>query len=263
MSYSDHKIKAIQARIANIEQEIVNHPVYKSIQELEDLHPFAEHHVYAVWDFMSLLKGLQNSLTCTSLPWMPIGDAETRFLINEIVVGEESDELPDASHISHYELYLQAMKKVGADTSKINQLLEALRAGKSLEEALDLAQVPEGAAQFVRFTFEIIDSGKPHLMAAVFTFGREDLIPDMFRSLVDDLNARFPNQLELFKYYLDRHIEVDGDHHSHLALQMTANLCGEEDALWAEAEEAVVRALEMRKLLWDSVLKEIEAGAMV
>lgn len=263
MSYSDQKIKAIQDRIAKTEEKIVNHPIYKSIQELEDLQSFAEHHVYAVWDFMSLLKALQQKLTCTTWPWMPVGDAETRFLINEIVVGEESDELPDGSHISHYELYLKAMEQLGANTNKIKNLLQALSKGQSLEEALVYAQVPEGAAAFVRFTFEIINSGKPHLMAAVFTFGREDLIPDMFRALVNDLNARFPNQLEPFKYYLDRHIEVDGDHHSHLALQMTANLCGEDDALWAEAEEAVVRALEMRKLLWDSVLKAIERLELV
>ncbi len=263
MSYSAQKIQAIQHRIAQLETEIVNHKVYKSIKTLEDLRPFVEYHVYAVWDFMSLLKALQTKLTCTTWPWMPVGDAETRFLINEIVVGEESDELPDGSHISHYELYLQAMEKVGADSSKIGKLLTLLQAGKSLEQGLLEASVPEGAAQFVRFTFDIINSGKAHLMAAVFTFGREDLIPDMFRSLVDDLNAQFPNQLETFKYYLDRHIEVDGDHHSHLALQMTANLCGENDSFWEEAEEAVVQALKMRKLLWDAVLVEIERVELV
>jgi hypothetical protein len=263
MTYSDQKIKAIQDRIAGIESEIVSHPLYKSIKTVDDLKPFAEHHVFAVWDFMSILKALQNKLTCTTWPWMPVGDAETRFLINEIVVGEESDELPDGSHISHYELYLQAMEQVGADTNKIKTLLNLLQDDWSLEEALIKAEVPEGSKKFVDFTFSIINSGKAHLMAAVFTFGREDLIPDMFRALVDDLNAQFPNQLDTFKYYLDRHIEVDGDHHSHLALQMTANLCGEDAALWAEAEEAVVQALEMRKLLWDSVLVEIESVELV
>lgn len=245
----------IQEAIANVRENIIKHPVYAEIKTIEDVQRFMEVHVFAVWDFMSLLKVLQRELTCVDLPWIPVGDAETRQLINEIVLGEESDVDQDGAIMSHFEMYLQAMKQAGANTGGIESFIENIRKGIPVHEALNIANVSEGARAFVRFTFEIIQSNKPHVHAAVFTFGREDLIPGMFVSLVNDLNERFPNQISRFKYYLDRHIEVDGDHHSHLALRMTQLLCGEDASKWAEAEEAVVKALEMRKNLWNQVLE--------
>ena len=84
-------IQKINVAIEPLRQEIINHKVYAEIKDLEDLKIFMNFHVYAVWDFMSLLKSLQNNLTCTSVPWFPVGNTKTRHLINEIVVGEESD----------------------------------------------------------------------------------------------------------------------------------------------------------------------------
>jgi pyrroloquinoline quinone (PQQ) biosynthesis protein C len=109
---------------------------------------------------------------------------------------------------------------------------------------------------FVNHTFAVIDSNKPHVQAAVFTFGREDLIPDMFHSIVQDLHQKFPDQVSTFKYYLERHIEVDGDLHSHLALEMTERLCNTESD-WEEAMEAVMLSLESRIGLWDGVFEAI------
>jgi len=65
--------------------------------------------------------------------------------------------------------------------------------------------------------------------------------------------------IKVFKYYLERHIEVDGDHHSHLALQMTANLCGNDEQRWQEAEQATIASLQKRIDLWDGVYKQIVA----
>uniref|UniRef100_UPI00404A26B6 DUF3050 domain-containing protein n=1 Tax=Fluviicola sp. TaxID=1917219 RepID=UPI00404A26B6 len=84
-------ITNIQEASAELQNKIVNHPAYKSIKTIDDVKHFMEHHIYAVWDFMSLLKSLQTSLTCTQVPWFPVGSAKVRFLINEIVCGEESD----------------------------------------------------------------------------------------------------------------------------------------------------------------------------
>ncbi|SEJ53672.1 Protein of unknown function [Dyadobacter sp. SG02] len=250
-------ITRIQQNIEPLRQQIIQHKVYSVINDIEDLKVFTKYHVYAVWDFMSLLKSLQNSLTCTSVPWFPTGDGETRNLINEIVAGEESDVDVEGNFKSHFELYLDAMAQCGADTTEIGKFIEVLRETGDFEKAFDAAGTPEKAREFVRFTFDTIGSGKDYLQAATFTFGREDLIPGMFMSIIEDIHRNFPDSISIFKYYLERHIEVDGDHHSHLALQMTANLCGDNEAFWQEAEKATIVSLERRIALWDGVYEEI------
>lgn len=250
-------IEKIQKRIQPLRNEIINHKVYSSIENVDDLKIFMQYHVYAVWDFMSLLKSLQNNLTCTSIPWYPKGSANTRYLINEIVIGEESDIDQNGIRKSHFEIYLDAMNQCNADTSKIETLLSILKMTTALDYALSVSEAPKEAADFVRSTFHIIESNKNHLLSAIFTFGREDLIPDMFLSIVEKLHKKSPESISIFKYYLERHIEVDGDQHSHLAIEMTANLCGTNEKLWFEAETAVVNALKNRIALWDGIYNEI------
>jgi hypothetical protein len=250
-------IEKLKAAIAPVRQQVVTHPLYGSIQSLEDLQTFTGYHVFAVWDFMSLLKGLQKQLTCVDYPWLPVGTANTRYLINEIVTGEESDIDERGLRCSHFELYRRAMEQMGANTCAISQLLVDLRAGLPVQEALAAAEIPAAVRRFVSFTFDILSQGDAAVLASVFTFGREDLIPDMFYSLVKDLDARFPGQVAVFKYYLERHIEVDGDHHSHLAMEMLSELCGDDAAAWQRATEAAVKALEMRLLLWEGAYKAI------
>jgi len=250
-------ILKIQENIEPLRQQIINHKVYSAISELEDLQVFMEHHIYAVWDFMSLLKALQINLTCTTLPWFPVGDAVTRQLINEIVAGEESDVDADGKIKSHFELYLDAMAQCGANVLPVKNFLSSLQKGRDFDMAFELAQVPQAARDFVKATFDTINSGKTHLQAASFTFGREDLIPNMFFSMVNDLNSTQPDRVSIFKYYLERHIEVDGDHHSHLALAMTEKLCEKDESYWAEAEETTRQALQKRVDLWDAAYAEI------
>lgn len=253
----NEQLDQLSAQIEPLRQQLTDHPLYTSVQTLDDLHVFMQSHVWAVWDFMSLLKSLQRELTCVNVPWLPVGNAATRYLINEIVVGEESDVDPEENRISHFELYLQAMQQAGADTSLINEFISYLQAGDSVQQALASVNLPEGSRQFVNFTFDLIKQGRLHEIAAVFTFGREDLIPDMFIALVRQLRDQSPDQLGLFTYYLDRHIEVDGDHHSHLAKAMTAELCGSDVSRWQEASVAVEAALKARIALWDSVHQQI------
>ncbi len=250
-------ITRIQKVIEPLRQEIINHKVYSVINDLNDLKVFMQYHVYAVWDFMSLLKSLQIGLTCTTTPWFPVGNANTRYLINEIVAGEESDVDGAGIRKSHYEMYLEAMAQCGADTTAIHTFVETLKETNTLLTAYLAAGVPEEAREFVDFTFGVIDSQQSYLQSAAFTFGREDLIPHMFVSIVGDLNKKFPDQLSLIKYYLDRHIEVDGDHHSHLALEMTAELCGDNEAYWKAAEDITVASLQQRINLWNGVYNEI------
>jgi len=253
-------IEKIQREIIPLRDAIVNHPVYTQISTLPDLRIFMGYHVYAVWDFMSLLKALQINLTCVSLPWFPVGSGKTRSLINEIVAGEESDLDNAGSQKSHFELYLDAMVQCGANTNGINVFIDSLKVGHGFNEAYHLAGTPAAARQFVDFTFDVIKTGNPHLQASIFTFGREDLIPNMFTTMVNDLNKAFPDELSIYKYYLDRHIEIDGDHHSQLALDMTTELCGNNEAHWAESLEYTRQALQQRIALWDGALEEIIAN---
>ena len=256
MSSSAERIHQLKSRIEPLREQIVHHPVYGEMKSMAHLQAFMQFHVFAVWDFMSLLKTLQNALTCTSVPWIPVGSADTRFLINEIVVGEESDVDMNGKRTSHFELYLDAMQQSGADTVPITEFLRQLQKTQDIEVALSNASIAPQAAAFVKQTFDIIHTHKPHVQSAVFTFGREDLIPSMFTTLVADLTAKFPEKISIFNYYLERHIEVDGDHHSHLALEMTASLCDTPEK-WDEAEQAVIESLQSRINLWDGVLAEI------
>jgi hypothetical protein len=208
-----------------------------------------ESHVFAVWDFMSLLKALQRTLTCVDVPWTPTRFPASRRFVNEIVLGEESD-LYHGRPASHFEIYLEAMKQVKADTRPIRQLLSSASQGSA---GLNFEGVPAEAKQFVTSTFRLIEQGSPAALAAVFAFGREDAIPDMFRSLVRQLNQEMSGNLDQFLWYLERHIEVDGEDHGPLALNMVADLCGDDQALWQEAGDSAEEALRARLHLWDGV----------
>jgi len=256
-------INEIRNTIAPVREQIVQHPLYRRMQQMDDIRLFMQYHVFAVWDFMSLLKSLQQQLTCTVIPWVPRGSAATRFLINEIVTGEESDVAPDGARLSHFELYLQAMEQAGADTHPILQCLQQLKSGQRIADVLQSAFIPSAAREFMQYTFDLIFHAPVHAQAAVFTFGREDLIPDMFLALVNDLDQQFPGQISLFKYYLERHIEVDGDHHSHLGMQMVEELCGTDPVKWQEAALAAKTALEKRLLLWDGILQDTKNSVTI
>lgn len=248
------KVKILKEKIQAARTQLLGHKVYTQISDLEGLKKFSEFHVFAVWDFMSLLKSLQIGLTSVAIPWMPVGSANSRFLINEIVLGEESDVDEQNNRISHFELYLNAMRQMGASTKLIEALLVDIQSGKDINTAIHDAELPAGLKQFLSFTFDIAQNAPLHIKAAVFTFGREDLIPDMFTQILNKIYATHPDKVSIFKYYIERHIEVDGGHHSHLALEMVAELCGEDDAKWEAAANASLQSLEMRYLLWDAIL---------
>ena len=251
------EIDALRREIAPLRNELVNHPLYASIETLKDLNVFMEHHVFAVWDFMSLLKSLQRKLTCIDVPWVPKGNAATRYLINEIVTGEESDLDQKGVRQSHFELYLTAMKEAGSNTAAVEDLVLQVGNGISVNDALAVTNVPKAVSDFVNNTFHTIATGKAHIMAAVFTFGREDLIPGMFLSFVAELNKQTNHKVSTFQYYLERHIEVDGEHHSILAYEMTEQLCTNNPKYWAEATDAVKEALKARIALWNHIYQII------
>lgn len=251
-------IQKINNSIETQKQMLLHHPLYKKVQTVDDLHRFLENHVYAVWDFMSLLKALQAKLTCTTTPWFATNNPETRYLINEIVLAEESDLTIDGRHQSHYEMYIEAMESCGANTSGIEHFLSEVDSLHNIFVAIKKSNLHPNIKNFLDFTFKVIEEGKVHKIAAAFTFGREDLIPNMFTEILKNFQENFPKtDLSKLIYYFERHIELDADEHGPMAMKMITELCGDNEQKWAEVEEVSILALEKRIGLWDAIEESI------
>ena len=209
-----------------IEQKLLNHELYETINSLDDVRSFLEIHVLAVWDFMSLLKKLQLELTSVKIPWVPTNHPKIRYLINEIVLAEETDINLKGERKSHFELYYDAMKLIGANTSHIDFILEHLKYSKCIFETIDALNLDNRVKDFLNYTFRLIEEGKPHKIASAFTFGREDLIPSMFTSLLKELEKDLDTEpIKDLIYYFERHIELDEDEHGPMALEIIKELC--------------------------------------
>jgi hypothetical protein len=251
-------INRITRELAPLREQLRNHSLYRSLKSTDDIKVFMEMHVFAVWDFMSLLKALQINLTCVSLPWMPNKNSVLARFINEITVAEESDVSCKGEIKSHFEMYLDAMEEMHADAQQIHLFLEALREQSPLENALKELAIPKGVKEFVAFTFDVIKTNAPHKVAAAFTFGREDVIPDMFLKIVEETSSGKNNTHENFLYYLKRHIELDGDEHGPLSLEMVSVLCGDDEKKWEEVLKIAKQSLQVRINLWNSIQEKVE-----
>ena len=240
-----------------LRKSLVEHPLYNSMENLNDIKKFMEVHVYAVWDFMSLVKNLQMNLTCIHTPWIPSENSSTARLINEIVWGEETDVDKNGIAKSHFEMYLDSMNEIGANTNKIKLLISLVKQGKDIFEIIKSFDISTEIKDFLNFTFSIIKENKVHVTAAVFTFGREDLIPNMFIEIVKKIKLE-NKSVESLIYYLERHIEMDGDHHGPMAMNMISTLCENNDNKIMEALDLSKVALEKRIKLWDHIYKQIK-----
>lgn len=236
--------------------QLLDHALYDSVRNVDSLRVFMREHVFAVWDFMSLLKRLQQIVTCTTVPWLPPVDATASRFINEIVLGEECDDDGHGGYASHFELYLQAMEEVGADTKPICEFVGKLRQQVPAEQALAEATILPSTRGFVSATLQLVSLGQPHEIASAFFHGREDVIPDMFSRLVVSLPQEGVN-VERLVHYLQRHIELDGDEHGPLASRLVDKLCNQQPLRRDEAIAAASQAISQRIALWNGMLAEI------
>jgi hypothetical protein len=243
----------IRAAIDPLRQALLHHPIYRDLGNSAALRTFMEQHVFAVWDFMSLLKALQQRVCCVAVPWLPPGDFAAARLVNEIVLGEESDSDGREGFASHFDLYHRSMSGFRASTVRIDRFLGLLRQGHAVSAALRLAEVGEPVERFVGQTFEVIATNDLCRMASAFTFGREDLLPDVFQKIVDRLDEQTGGGLSEFKYYLLRHVELDGDEHGPMASKLVQNLCGDDGSKWNAATDAAVAALQARIEFWNAI----------
>jgi len=220
------------------------HPLYQQVDTVEKLKRFMETHIFAVWDFMSLLKSLQKRVTCVDLPWRPspYPDFAVR-LVNEIVLGEESDVSFDGEAISHFKLYIQAMKEVGASTTLIEEFLTDMNLGK----------IPDSIGKFVAFNLDVAQNGSDIEVAAVFFFGREKLVPMIFRPLLAEIKQH-KHKYQSLIYYLERHIDIDENSHGPLGEKLLNFMAQENKSQMQLALNCAHRALQERKNLWDSLI---------
>src|SRR4029077_13173646 len=156
----------------------------------------------------------------------------------------------------HFELYLRAMEEIGAETTEVRAFIARIDQGESWEAALKELNAPADITHFVRETLHCALFGSVVEVASYFFFGREDVIPDMFKQLLA-LWSGGAAEVPHFAFYLQRHIELDGDSHGPWAREMLTTLAGEDEDKWREANHAARRALTSRIRLWDGVVAHL------
>ena len=247
----------ITKNLEPFKNQLRNHSLYQNIKTVDDLKIFSSAHVYAVWDFMSLLKFLQINLTSLTIPWFPSNNTSTAKLINEIVAGEETDEDQEGNPVSHFEMYINSIEEFGLKTDNVFKNINTLNKLESIENDIDKLDIKEYIKEFLKFTFSVIKGGKIHEVASVFTFGREDLIPDIFIPLIEGINSE-NNDLNKLIYYFKRHIEVDGDMHGPMSMEMLSYLCNNDPIKISESASIAEKALLARISLWNGIENEIK-----
>ncbi len=248
--------------LKNLQAELITHPIYNAIETMDELHRFMRIHVFAVWDFMSLTKRLQDFLTCTQVPWIPPEDETSARLINELVLNEESDVDRHGNVTSHLTLYLKAMREVGAPTRMFDTFLRHLKKGDGIDESFEEARVPRYVREFVHSNLTLARQGSSEEVAGNFLLGREDSIPKMFRALLAKWGIPADKAPDMV-YYLERHIELDGEQHGPAVMNILKRLIGDNSNRYARALESARQAIRARISLWDGILSDIRSAAEI
>ena len=150
------------------------------------------------------------------------------------------------------------MNDVGADTSNIMNLIKNCEYDNMHKAFLNINAPKEGLV-FIKNTFKCIKTSKLSNIAAIFTFGRETTIPDMFLKILNKIdceNLKYAN----LRLYINRHIEVDSSRHGPLSLKLFEYTCNDNQETYDEAISYAIDSIDKRIQLWDGVLAELSGS---
>jgi Protein of unknown function (DUF3050) len=120
--------------------------------------------------------------------------------------------------------------------------------GVPVEVALKRIGAPPHVQAFVAHTMALANSGSTEEVLAAFFYGREDIIPEMFRRLLNTLYGakHESDRLRHFIYYVDRHIELDGDSHGPKGRELIEDLMSNSPHTRVRALRAACNSIKAR-----------------
>ena len=242
-------------KLDELKHKITAHPLFANKLEPKHMCKFMESHIFAVWGFMSILKSLQKIITPNNLPWIPNKNTKNGLVnfVNEIVLCEESDYIEGIGYISHFEIYLLAMKNMGARTDQLDKLTLRIADKGYNEKYLDDVDASDEVKSFLKHDLEVSMTGTLPEVVGAFTLGREKVIPNMFGYILPAIKETSTSKHLIT--YLERHIDIDGDRHGPLSMKLLDTSCSKKQLSIAYA--TAVKSLELRLLVWDRVYEDI------
>ena len=249
-------LESNKEKLSDLKHKIITHPLFRSTLEPKHVCKFMESHIFAVWGFMSILKSLQKKIIPNNLPWIPNENTRNGLInfVNEIVLCEESDYVEGIGYISHYEIYLLAMRNMGAKSEQLNKLTSRITNKGYDEKYLDDLDISAQVKSFLKHDLEVSINGSLPEIIGAFTLGREKVIPNMFSYILPAIE-----KTSLSKHlvtYLERHINIDGDRHGPLSMKLLKASCNKEQLNLAYS--SAIKSLELRLSVWDEVYREIK-----
>ena len=248
-------LESNKKKLNDLKRRITAHPLFANKLKPKHICKFMESHIFAVWGFMSILKSLQKMITPNNLPWMPNKNTKNGLVnfVNEIILCEESDYIEGIGFVSHFEIYLLAMKNMGAKTDQLDKFTTRISDKGYNEKYLDDIDVTDEVKSFLKHDLEVSMNGTLPEIVGAFTLGREKVIPNMFRYILPAIKES--SSSKYLVTYLERHIDIDGDRHGPLSMKLLDASCKREQLTLAYA--AAIKSLELRLSVWDKVYVEI------
>ncbi|WP_081210590.1 DUF3050 domain-containing protein [Salegentibacter sediminis] len=230
-----------------------NYPIHHYINNKQQLQVFMEHQVFAVWANMSLLNSLKEEFTKTTNPWLPIGDPDLRYLINKIILQEESARNYSGNHQSKFEIYLDAMAATGANTENITNFLRHVSHGTDIFLIIAASKMPIRIKRFIKTIFDIISEGKSHKIATAFVYSQAGISALNLIKTILEIEKETTIDLKLYKYYL--HLEAESDLSS--SFEILEILCGKSMEKWKDTEAIAEIITKNQQTLMEGIETEL------